>query len=186
LAVELETQPKFALTPEEQERGLELQTTLPESTFAIRLPTVRVIESVKVLKYEFFSAKGEADVTEPLRALKNENLASRLEAVVSEALKERKSEVCSTKFEAAVIAPLKDLKRDDFSTKLEAEPTAAESDLTNVVFSDDCNCREAEGFWAKSQLGVRMSEAVDPVESVVVVAAVEPEYCMTCQYSTAR
>ena len=31
-----------------------------------------------------------------------------------------------------------------------------------------------------------MSEAVDTVVSVVVVAVVDPEYCISCQYSTAR
>ena len=35
-------------------------------------------------------------------------------------------------------------------------------------------------------MGVIMSEAVETVVSVAVVAEVEPEYCITVQYSTAR
>jgi hypothetical protein len=58
---------KVAVRLVEQERGLVLQTSFPESTLATVLPIVSVIEAAKVLKIEFFSARLEARVNEPVR-----------------------------------------------------------------------------------------------------------------------
>lgn len=127
---------RFALAEVEQERGLVLQINLPESTLPTRLPGAIVIESVKVLKSEFFSLKVEADAREPPRDLKKDNFSARLEVLASEALNALRSDVCSTKLEAAVIALLNDLNRDDFSTKPEAELRVAVRLLTKVVFSE--------------------------------------------------
>ncbi len=110
----LDTIFQLAVTVVEQDRGLVLQTSFPESTFATRLPIVIVIESVSVLKIPFFAAPLDALVKAPVSDLKNENLSARLEADASEALALLRKAVCSARFEAEVSAPLRDLKIEDF------------------------------------------------------------------------
>jgi len=110
---------QFAVTVVEQDRGLVLQTSFPESTFATRLPIVIVIESVSVLKMPFEAAPLDALVRKPISDLKNDNLSARLEADASEALALLRKAVCSARFEAEVRAPLRDLKIEDFSARLE-------------------------------------------------------------------
>ena len=56
----------------EQERGLELQVSCPESTLATILPITIEMESARVLKMEFFSVGEEARVSELLSDLKIE------------------------------------------------------------------------------------------------------------------
>jgi len=110
---------QFAVTVVEQDRGLVLQTSFPESTFATRLPIVIVIESVSVLKMPFFAAPLDAVVKNPVSDLKNDNLSARLDADASEALALLRKAVCSARFEAEVSAPLRDLKIEDFSARPE-------------------------------------------------------------------
>ena len=110
----LDTIFQFAVTVVEQDRGLVLQTSFPESTFATRLPIVIVIESVSVLKMPFEAAPLDALVRKPISDLKNDNLSARLEADTSEALALLRKAVCSARFEAEVRAPLRDLKIEDF------------------------------------------------------------------------
>jgi len=86
----------------EQERGLELQVNLPESTFATILPIVIVIAAANVLNMEFLSAK--------------------LEATVRELLSTLKIEIFSAKVETRVREPLRDLNREDFLVRVEAKP----------------------------------------------------------------
>jgi hypothetical protein len=182
----LDTMFQFAVTVVEQDRGLVLQTSFPELTFATRLPIVLVIESVSVLKMPFFAAPLDAVVKKPASDLKNENLSAGLEADASEALALLRKAVCSAIFLAEVSAPLRDLKIEDFSARLEDPVKKAERILTKVVFSAEFRVRDPLRLWAESQLGVIMSDAVETVVSVAVVAEVEPEYCITVQYSTAR
>jgi len=110
---------QFALTVVEQDRGLVLQTSFPESTFATMLPIVIVIESVSVLKMPFEAAPLDALVKKPVNDLKNDNLSARLEADASEALALLRKAVCSARFEAEVSVSLRDLKIEDFSARLE-------------------------------------------------------------------
>jgi hypothetical protein len=51
----------------EQDRGLELQTSFPESTFATMLPIANATEAASTLKTERFAMKPEDRVKEPLR-----------------------------------------------------------------------------------------------------------------------
>jgi hypothetical protein len=53
----------------EQDRGLELQTSFPESTLATMLPIVIAIEAARVLKIEVARERLELRVREPLRLL---------------------------------------------------------------------------------------------------------------------
>ena len=76
-----------AFRPVEQERGIELQITFPESTLATMLPIVIAIDPANVLKIEFFSARVEESVSEPLRDLRNELFSARLDAKDNESLK---------------------------------------------------------------------------------------------------
>jgi hypothetical protein len=55
-----------------QERGLELQINFPESTLAIMLPNVIVIEPASPLTNESFFARFDTRPMEPVRLLKNE------------------------------------------------------------------------------------------------------------------
>ena len=111
----LDTIFQFAVTVVEQARGLVLQTSFPESTFATRLPIVIMIESVSVLKMPFFAAPLDAVVNESVSDLKNESLSARLGADASEALALLRRAVCFARFEAEVSASLRDLKIEDFS-----------------------------------------------------------------------
>ncbi len=92
-----ETVPKFEVGLIEQERGLELQITFPEFTFATMLPVVIEIEPASVLKMEFFSERPEAEVKELARDLMNADFSRKLDANVRESLT--------------------DLKKDDFSVR---------------------------------------------------------------------
>jgi len=91
---------QVAVRAVEQERGLELQVSTPESTLATMLPIVIVIAATIVLKIELFS--------------------SRLEESVREVLRNLNIEVFSVRIEARVRELLSDLNIEDFSTKLEA------------------------------------------------------------------
>jgi hypothetical protein len=126
---------QLAVTVVEQERGLELQTSFPESTLAARFPVVNAIESPNALNNEFFSPGFEAALSEPLRDRKKENLSPRVKTRAIEALKDLRNEVCSTKLETEVRALLRDLKSEDFATKLEPKPRLVVRALTKVVFS---------------------------------------------------
>jgi hypothetical protein len=126
----LDTMFQFAVTVVEQARGLVLQTSFPESTFATRLPIVIVIESVSVLKMPFFAAWLDAVVREPISDLKNESLSARLETDASEALTLLRRAVCSARFEAEVSASLRDLKIEDFSAGLDDAVKKADRILT--------------------------------------------------------
>jgi len=64
----------------EQVRGLVLQISWPESTFATKLPIVIMIDPVSVLKMESFPVPLAASVSEPLRDLKRNNFSARLDA----------------------------------------------------------------------------------------------------------
>ncbi len=79
---------KVALREVEQERGLELQITFPESTLATMLPIVIAIDPANVLKIEFFAAKVEGSVSEPVRDLKNDLFSARLDAKENESLRD--------------------------------------------------------------------------------------------------
>ena len=126
----LDTMFQFAVTVVEQARGLVLQTSFPESTFATRLPIVIAIESVSVLKMPFFVAPLDAVVKEPISDLKNENLSARPEIDASEALTLLRRAVCFARFEAKVSALLRDLKIEDFSARLEDAVKKADKILT--------------------------------------------------------
>jgi len=67
-----------------------------------------------------------------------------------------------------------------------ARPSELVKTLPSVLTSEPAREIEPVRVRAESQPGVMMSEAVDTVVSVVVVVDVEPEYCIACQYSTAR
>jgi hypothetical protein len=121
---------QFVVRVVEQEWGLELQVSFPESTLADVLPIAFVIESVSVLRMEFFSARLDAWVMEPAKERKKENFWARFDARVSETLSVRRNEACSTKFEAGVSASLSDLRNEDFSARLETAPRAVEKSLT--------------------------------------------------------
>jgi len=69
---------KVAVRAVEQERGLELQITFPESTLATMLPIVIAIDPANVLKIEFFAARVEGIVSESVRDLKNDLFSARL------------------------------------------------------------------------------------------------------------
>jgi hypothetical protein len=130
---------QLAVTLVEQERGLELHTSFPESTLAAMFPVANAIESPNALNNEFFSPGFEAILSEPLRDRKKESLSPRLETRAIEALKDLRNEVCSTKLETEVRALLRDLKSEDFSTKLEPRPRVVIRSLTKVVFSAEDN-----------------------------------------------
>jgi len=95
-----EVRAQVAVKLVEHERGLELQVSDPEFTFATMLPIVNAIEAANVLKIEDFSA--------------------RLAAKVNELVRDLNSAVCSTNAEATVNEPDRDRKREDFSAKPEA------------------------------------------------------------------
>jgi hypothetical protein len=71
----------------EQERGLELQVNIPESTLATILPIVIVIVAASVLKIELFSARLEARLSELLRDLRKDVFSTKLEAGPSESVR---------------------------------------------------------------------------------------------------
>ena len=126
----LDTVFQFAVTVVEQDRGLVLQTSFPESTLATRLPIVIVIESVSVLKMPFFAAPLDAVVKESVSDLKNESLSVRLGADASEALALLRRAACFARFEAGVSASLRDLKIEDFWDRLEDGIKKADRILT--------------------------------------------------------
>src|SRR3989442_649550 len=126
----LDTVFQFAVTVVEQDRGLVLQTSFPESTLATRLPIVIVIESVSVLKMPFFAAPLDAVVKESVSDLKNESLSVRLGADASEALALLRRAACFARFEAGVSASLRDLKIEDFWARLEDGIKKADRILT--------------------------------------------------------
>jgi hypothetical protein len=100
----LETIVQVAVRVVEQERGLELQVSCPESTLATMLPIVIVIEAASALKRELFFAIFEAKPSELVKALAR--------PLVSEAAKVREpvrniiSEFFSAGLEAEVSDPL--------------------------------------------------------------------------------
>jgi hypothetical protein len=61
---------------------------------------VSVIESARVLKTEFFSARLEARPSEPLIDLKSEVCSAKDVAIASEPLKPLNSELCSVRLDA--------------------------------------------------------------------------------------
>ena len=86
--VKVEAMFTFVVTVVEQERGLELQISFPELTLATMLPMVDVMESLRVLKMEFFSARLDARLRKALRDLKKEDFSARFEAWPREAIKD--------------------------------------------------------------------------------------------------
>ena len=67
LSAKLEVVVMDAVRLVEQERGLELQTSFPESTLATMLPIVNAIESERALMIEVTWERLESRVKEPLR-----------------------------------------------------------------------------------------------------------------------
>jgi hypothetical protein len=78
---------QLAVRVVEQERGLELQISFPESTLATMLPIVIVIEAARALKIEVFSTKLAAKVREPGRFFKIEVFSTKPAAKVREPLR---------------------------------------------------------------------------------------------------
>jgi len=60
---------------------------------------VNMIESVRVLKTEFFSVRLEARPSEPLIDLKREVCSAKDEAIASEPLKPLNSELCAVRLD---------------------------------------------------------------------------------------
>ena len=79
---------KVAVSVVEQERGLELQITFPESTLATMLPIVIAIDPANVLKIEFFVARVEGSVSESVRDLKKVLFSARLDAKENEPVRD--------------------------------------------------------------------------------------------------
>ncbi len=147
---------KVAVRAVEQERGLELQITFPESTLATMLPIVIAIDPANVLKIEFFAARVEGIVSESVRDLKNDLFSARLVVNDNESAR-------------------------DFARPLDwepARPIESNSDLSNELCSAtvEARVRDPLRLAAESHPGVMISEAVETVVSVIVVGAIEAEY----------
>src|SRR5467141_5355371 len=139
---------KVAVRAVEQERGLELQITFPESTLATMLPIVIAIDPANVLKIEFFAARVEGIVSESVRDLKNDLFSARLVVNDNESAK-------------------------DFARPLDwepARPIESNSDLSNELCSAtvEARVRDPLRLAAESHPGVMISEAVETVVSVIV------------------
>jgi len=82
--------------------------------------------------------------------------------------------------------PVSVLSKEFCLTRPEDEPSDPVKILTRLFAPRPAREIEPVRVWPLSHPGVTMSEAAETVVSVVVVADVEPEYCITCQYSTTR
>ena len=102
-----ETVVQEAVRVVEQERGLELQVTCPESTLATMLPIVIEIESDSVLNREFFSVREDAKFSEPVSALKRELCLTKEDARPRESLRNLKIEFFSARPEPRVRVSLR-------------------------------------------------------------------------------
>jgi len=150
------------------------------------LPIVKETDAARVLRIEDFSARPDATTSEPVNDLKIEDLSAKLDATTSEPAKPLARPLVSEATRDNEL--LRDLNREVFSTKPEDIVHALVKALKRKVFSKRLEARlnEAVLVTLVSQPGVTRSLADETVVSVIVVAAVLPEYCQATQYSTLR
>lgn len=137
-------------------------------------------EAVRDLRSELCSTKPEDAPSEPVNSLAR--------PLISDAARDNEPvRILARPF-------VSDAARDNEPARLRGKPLTSEparpselvKALPRVLTSEPTRDTEPVRVRAESQPGVMMSEAADTVVSVVVVVDVEPEYCIACQYSTAR
>jgi hypothetical protein len=89
---------------------------------------VNAIESVSVLKIEFFSARAEACMNDEVRDLESMFFSARFDTIFRELLRPLNKELCPVRLEAIVNEAVTVLNIESFSPRLDAVVTEAVRD----------------------------------------------------------